>query len=239
MARMSLDVLVSQLRAAYGEDLSAVVLYGSAAGGEHNPDRSDYNVLVIVKHLNGTTLPAASAVARAWSDAGNPAPLTFTEPEWRGSADVFAMEYADILERNRVLFGTPPFAGITVRPADLRLQLEREALGKVLRLRQEIHAAGGDGKRLVHLLSASLSGVLAVFRAFLRLHGERPAADNVAIVEAVARRARFDAAPLVRAARHLRGERLSPSEALSLVPSYLSGMERLVEYLDQFSPDVS
>jgi predicted nucleotidyltransferase len=32
---MTLDDLVSQLRAAYGEALRAVVLYGSAAAGDH------------------------------------------------------------------------------------------------------------------------------------------------------------------------------------------------------------
>ena len=33
MATMTQDELVAQLRAAYGEGLRAVVLYGSAAGG--------------------------------------------------------------------------------------------------------------------------------------------------------------------------------------------------------------
>ena len=99
MARMTLDELVSQLRAAYGAALRSVVLYGSAAAGEHDPKRSDYNVLVIVDALDATRLAAASAASRAWADAGNPAPLTLTTSEWRGSADIFPMEYADILER--------------------------------------------------------------------------------------------------------------------------------------------
>src|SRR5438128_11906840 len=132
MARMTLDELVSQLRAAYGEALCSIVLYGSAAAGEHIAKRSDYNVLVIVESLDAPRLTAASAAARAWAEAGNPAPLTLTSAEWRGSADIFPMEYADILERHKVLFGAPPFDGITVKATDLRLQLEQEAMGKVL-----------------------------------------------------------------------------------------------------------
>ena len=61
------------------------------------------------------------------------------------------MEYADILERHRVLDGTPPLDGITV-PRHLRLQLEQEAMGKLLRLRQGVLLAGTDGKRQVELL---------------------------------------------------------------------------------------
>src|SRR5215471_17402461 len=114
MARMTLEELVSQLRAAYASALNAVVLYGSAAAGEHIAKKSDYNVLVVVDALDANRLAAASAVSRAWAEAGNPAPLTLTTSEWRGSADIFPMEYADILERHRVLFGTPPFDGVRV-----------------------------------------------------------------------------------------------------------------------------
>ena len=85
MATMTLDQLVSQLKAAYGAELRAVVLYGSAAAGEHIPKRSDYNVLVLTESLKPERLRAAAAVARAWAEAGNPAPMTMTPAEWRRS----------------------------------------------------------------------------------------------------------------------------------------------------------
>jgi predicted nucleotidyltransferase len=235
MARMTLDNLVAQLRSAYGDDLVAVVLYGSAAGGEHIPERSDHNVLVIVRRLALETLEAASAVARAWSDAGNPPPLTFSEREWRTSADIFPMEYADILERNRVLHGEPPFSGIVVRGEDLRLQLEQEAMGKVLKLRQAVLGAGGDPKRLLSILTGSLSTLMVIFRAFARLHGERPPSDNVGLALATAARAGFDAAPFEHVIRDARGEaRLRPADARGVIAGYLGGLEALVAYLDRF-----
>src|SRR6476661_1532625 len=129
MATMTLDELVTQLRAAYGTRLNSVVLYGSAATGEHIPKRSDYNVLLLLKAIDASALASASAVARAWSDAGNPPPMTMTVDEWRGSADVFPMEYADILDRHRVLYGTPPFDGMSVSMRDLRMQLEHQTMG--------------------------------------------------------------------------------------------------------------
>src|SRR3954468_17339562 len=100
MAKLTLDELVMQLKAAFGDDLVSAVLYGSAAGGEHNPKRSDQNVLVVVKQVPMTAARAISATAAAWSDSGNPPPLVLTAEEWRGSADIFPMEYADILDRN-------------------------------------------------------------------------------------------------------------------------------------------
>src|SRR4051812_7615578 len=178
MAKLTLDDLVAQLKAAFGGDLSSVVLYGSAAGGEHNPKRSDQNVLVIVKSVPMSAAKAIAATARAWSDAGNPPPLVLTDSEWRSSADIFPMEYADILDRNRVLHGKPPFDGITVKAGDLRLQLEHEAMGKLLKLRQAVLATAGDDKRLVELMAASASTIMVIFRAVCRLHGQTPDRDN-------------------------------------------------------------
>lgn len=235
MARMTLEELVSQLRAAYGPALRSIVLYGSAAAGEHISKRSDYNVLVIVDALGPEHLAAASAASRAWADAGNPAPLTLTTSEWRGSADIFPMEYADILDRHRVLFGDPPFDGIQVDHNDLRLQLEQEAMGKLIKLRQGVLASGNDGQRQLELLSASVSAIMVVFRAFLRLHEIAPPTDNVALVETVGRQANFDAAPFARVVQHVRGKgSLKTSDVGPVLAGYLRGMEQLVSHLDRY-----
>ena len=236
MAKLTLDELVTQLQAAFGGDLTAVVLYGSAAGGDHNPKRSDQNVLVIVKQVPMAAARAIAATSAAWADAGNPPPLVFTDAEWKGSSDVFPMEYADILDRNRVLYGTTPFDGITVRKEDLRLQLENEAMGKLLHLRQALLATAADDKKLLDLMGATVSAVMVIFRAVCRLHGETPAADNARLVDQVARLAHLDAEPFQRAVRLARGEAAAvpKAEALVTTSSYVGGMERLVSHLDGY-----
>jgi hypothetical protein len=237
MAKMTLEELVSQLRAAYGAPLRAIVLYGSAARGDHIAKRSDYNVLVVVDQLEAAALAAASAASRAWTEAGNPAPLTLTLSEWRGSADIFPMEYADILERHRVLYGVAPFDGISVDRKDLRLQLEQEAMGKLIKLRQGVLASGNDRGRQLELLAASVSSIMIVFRATVRLHGDVAPTNNIALAEHVGRLASFDAEPFARVVRHVRGEaKLSAGDAESVLAGYLRGMDRLVAYLDSYQP---
>jgi hypothetical protein len=235
MAKMTLDELVAQLVKVFGADLRAVVLYGSAAGGEHIAKKSDYNVLVVTDTLTMDHLRTGAAVARAWGDAGNIPPLILTTSEWRSSADIFPMEYADILERHRVLHGTLPLDQIGVAPADLRLQLEHEAMARVLQLRRAILGAGGDANRQLELLSGSLSAMMVVFRAVLRLNGGRPSADYAELSREVATRASFDAAPFLRVIRHVRGEEaMAASQAAEVLPGYLRGAERLVAYLDRY-----
>jgi hypothetical protein len=234
MAKMTLDELVSQLQKAFGTGLEAVVLYGSAAAGEHIPKRSDYNVLVLVRELGVAELEREAAIARAWGEAGNPPPLTMTLGEWRGSSDIFPMEYADVLDRHRVLYGTPPFGGVSVKSRDLRLQLEHEAMGKLLQLRQGVLAAGGDRKKQVELLGASLSTFMVIFRALLRYHGESPPVDYERLVDAVSKRTGMTGAPFVRVIHHHRGsEPLQERDVQGVLAGYLAGAHALVDYLDR------
>jgi hypothetical protein len=234
MARMTLEDLVSQLKTAFGQGLHAVVLYGSAAAGEHLP-KSDYNVLVLVDSLDAPRLQGASAAAKAWADDGNPAPLTLTMNEWHGSADIFPMEYADLLERHRVLYGDFR-TEVRVDPAHLRLQLEHEAMGTLLQLRRGALATGNDGKAQLTLLETSSSTVLVIFRALLRLRSEVPPTDNVELVQKVAAIAELDAAPFASVVWHKRGQTpIRTQDVGTVLSGYLAGMQQVVRYLDQFS----
>jgi predicted nucleotidyltransferase len=232
---MKLDELVKQLQLAYADALRSVVLFGSAVAGEHRPNKSDYNVLVIVDGLPLDRLRAVAAVSKAWAEDGNPPPMTFTTREWKSSADIFPMEYADILERHRVLYGTLPVDGVSVKPADLRLQVEHQTMGKLLQLRQAIMGAGGDSALQLDVLEKSLSTLMVIFRGIVRLHGQVPSQDYEALTVSVAERAGFSPEAFVRVIRHTRGtEKLPRDKASSILEQYLAAMERLVAYLDEF-----
>jgi len=232
---MKLEELVRQLQLAYGPGLRSVVLFGSAVAGEHNPKKSDYNILVIVDSLPLDKLRAVAAVSKAWAEDGNPPPMTFTSNEWRSSADIFPMEYADILERHRVLFGTPPFEGIRVTPSDLRLQVEQQTMGKLLQLRQATMGAGGDSRLQLEVLEKSLSTLMVIFRGVSRLHGQVPSQDYEELTRQLAQRAGFAPEPFVKVIRHVRGTEKIPREsAAGILEAYLAAMERLVSYLNEF-----
>jgi hypothetical protein len=233
MARMTLDEFVAQLKAALGNDLRCVAVYGSAAAGEHQAGKSDTNVLMVVETLSAERLKAASAAVSAWTE-GNTAPLMLTTSEWKGSADVFAMEFADILERHRIVHGAFP-SDIRVDATHLRLQLEREAMVAVLQLRRGVLATGADGKATLALLEGGASTMLALFRAVIRLRGETPPKDDVELASAVAKLAGCDAGPFARVVQHRRGNVLiKPAEAASVASGCLDGLQQVVRYLDQY-----
>ncbi|MGQ0643573.1 MAG: hypothetical protein ACT4P6_22730 [Gemmatimonadaceae bacterium] len=233
---MTLDDLVRRLREAYGDGLRCVALYGSAARGEteHTPKRSDLNVLVIVWALSMETLRRESPIARDWGAAGNPPPLTLTLNEWHRCADIYPMEYADILQYHRVLDGTLP-PGVRVDREHLRLQLESEAMGKLLRLRHSILLAGDDRKEQRGLLESSLSAMLTLFRAYARLHEATPPADSERLAIDVGEHVGFDSTPFVRIWRHLKdAEKLSDDEVGPTLAAYLNAVQTFVAHVDHY-----
>lgn len=231
---MTPEALVPQLVAALGPALDAVVLFGSAAGAEHHATHSDVNVLVLLSRLGAAELSSGFAgVTRAWAAAGQPSPMVMTTEEFRRSADIFPIEIGDILARHRVLHGRTPFAGMAVKSQDLRLQLEQEAMGKLLKLRGAVLAADGDAERQRALLAKSFSTFMVLFRALERLAGAPPADGYDALVGAVARRVGFDPAPWLAVAAFRRGA--APlADPGALVAGYLAGAEKLAAYVDVY-----
>ena len=249
MAKVTItqDQLTPRLQTALGADLVAVVLYGSAArpagatgdattgatsAGGVAPSGAR-NILVLVRTLTPSALRSVARTTHEWIAAGHPAPLIMTEGEWRTSRDIFAIEVADILERHEVLVGALPTGVAAVDPAHLRHQLEFEAMGKLLAIRQGILAADGDPARELQLLAATKSAVFVLFRTLLRLHGEPIPADAAEVVRRAAGRAGFDPAPFMRVLAHVTGTAAIPKgEAEAVLTGYHQGIERFVAFVD-------
>jgi hypothetical protein len=240
MADMTLDSLVAELRDAFGSALRAVVLYGAAAG-EEPVAPADIHTLVLVDGLPLDTLEGAGAHIEAWiRGGGHPAPLVLTTAEWRSSADIFPLEYVDILDQHRALHGALPTEGIRVEPEDLRLAVEHEAMVTLLQLRRAVLATGGDAARRVDMLAATFPTFLTVFRGTLRVHGVRPPADAAETLTELAFRTGIEAAPFTRVLEHRRGRTpIAPAEAHAVLEGYLANLERLVAHLDQVRPTPS
>lgn len=232
-SQVAVAELVGAVQSLYGEALRAVVRFGSAVAGEVLPGQSDTNLLIIVDAVSLASLLTKAEPVQKWVAAGNPAPLLLTLAEWRSSADIFAMEYADILHRHQVLLGTLPIDGIAVQAGDLRLHVEREAMGKLLQLRRAIMAVGGDRQKQLQLLVNGLSTLMVIFRGVARVAGARPPQDYIALSGQVALLAGFDAAPFERLVQHARrAVQIPASDVTSVLTGVLHAMERLVAFLD-------
>jgi hypothetical protein len=95
---------------------------------------------------------------------------------------------------NKTLYGEDLPPGITIAPANLRLAVEREFKGKLLLLRRSYLLSGGDKKILAALMTDSISEVLVLCRAALRLHTPAVPRAKLDCVTELKKHTDFDAA---------------------------------------------
>jgi predicted nucleotidyltransferase len=169
MKKMSPEQFTENLKTVCGDNLKAVVLYGSAAAGDYTAKGSDYNVLIVLNDLRPAVLRQLSKPVARWEKSGNPVPLLFTRKRLAEAADVFPIELLDMHDARKVLFGDDVIQGLEISTANLRLQVERELRSAQIQLCRGYLSASGNPRRMTALLTGSFSGVLTLFRAALRL----------------------------------------------------------------------
>jgi predicted nucleotidyltransferase len=192
-AEKQISEFISRLRAASGENLLSVILYGSAADGEFHPEFSNVNLLCVLRETTFATLAAMAPAVEWWTRQKHHAPLVLTREEMERSTDVFSIEFLDMKQRHRVLFGEDVLSGLQIPMHLHRAQLEYELREKLILLRERLLLATGDKKKLWDLMLSSLSTFTTLFRHGLIALGEMPPNAKRDVVQALAVRTPFDA----------------------------------------------
>ena len=231
----ALGGLVDDLRATHGANLASVVLYGSAAAGDNNELRSDYNLLIALNRITPEDLRQAQAPMREWQRLGNPLPVYFTVEELSDAADVFPIEFHQMANARVVLYGHDPFEFAQLSDRHLRHQTEYELRSKLIQLRRLYIPASVSTEKLCDLMSDSLSSFAALFRAVLMLFGQEPPIGKPDCVRATVLLLKLDPAPFERIFEFRAGGELpsSEKEANELFGAYLSQVEHVVEAVDE------
>jgi hypothetical protein len=227
--------LAHEMERVYGEDLKAVVLYGSAVGTDYSKRFSDFNVFCVLREVTPAALAKSSGVLRRWMKRGNPAPHFFDPAYIDRSLDVFPLEFLDMKDRHETLVGRDPLEGIEVDRKNLRHQCESEFKGKLIHLRTYYAANCGKPKMLARMMVEAFPTFLAAMRGVLWLLGERAPADARAVVELVGNRVDINPTIFYDIIEIRRGESLLPrgEEAASAFERYLTEIEALTRFVDE------
>jgi predicted nucleotidyltransferase len=166
-----LHELVDRMKHAQRERLQSVILYGSAATGEHNQHFSDLNVLCVLDRVTPAALADSEPIFKWWRAQGHPSPLLLSEDELRTSTDCFPIEFRDMQERRRVLFGPDVIRDLVIEQTFYRAQVEMELRAKLLRLRQKAGEVLTDKPVLLRLMIDSVPNFLVLARHALLVSG--------------------------------------------------------------------
>jgi hypothetical protein len=191
------QVFLSEVREALGEDLGAVVLFGSAAAGRHVAGRSDVNFLLVAKRIDRRHLDSLAMRSKRWSRMGIAPPLIVEPSFLHSSLDSYPLEILGMLAAHQPLFGPDPLDGLLPATVHVRLQAEREIKAKQLWLRRGYLESQGSATQLLGLLRDALPSIDAILRGLVFLRGGQWKPGGKELYEEGARLFDIDASVLV------------------------------------------
>ncbi len=227
-----LDLFVAAAQTAFGDDLAAAVLFGSAADGQVRAT-SDVNLLLLLKRFTPQTADALRGPLRLAHAAIDLQVMFLQENELTQAADAFAVKFADIIARHRVLLGNDPFASLhTSRDAMLR-RLRQVLLNQQVRMRERYMLLSLNEEQLAGAIADAAAPLRAAAASLAQLEGKPAQSGKQALeafVEQLGEPALHTALQAMSTARET--ARLAPGQAMPAFTSLMAITERLREHAE-------
>ena len=215
------------------DNVLSIVVYGSAAGVNYNHGVSNINIAVIVKNLDFSVLNQSLALVKWGRKHKISTPLFLTKEYILNSLDVFPIEFSEIKEQHKVVFGEDIFKDLDVPLKDVRLLCEQQVKGKLLHLRQAYLDIGSNPSVLKNLLLSALSDLVPVFRQLIILKGQKPVEQKEGMFEQLAKIFSLDPAPFLAVYHDKNRKTLIPSNQVEAhLQNFLSQLENLSRHMD-------
>ncbi len=184
--RRGLELFVEACKAGFAEDLISVILFGSTAEGRHRAT-SDVNVIVVLKRFE---VAKADAIREAYRTAHSAILLNamfILESELESASDAFAVKFADVQARHRVLFGSDPFA--TLKPSrEALVRRLGQVLGNLaLRTRERYVLLSLREEQLGPLVAEMAAPLRSSAAALMNLAGSPARSPRDALIDFVAK----------------------------------------------------
>lgn len=177
----NLDKFVEELKNALGDNLLSVIAFGSQANVEDA--KSNLNLMIVTNQLTAENLYDISKPVKKWVKAKNPIPVIMNKDEWYSSFDVYAIEYADIKENYRIVYGEDLVPTICINKYFLRLQCESELKSLLLKYKNNFLMNVKSDREMKKVLNNVIKTLLVIFRSVLRLHDSAVPYRAVDIIE--------------------------------------------------------
>jgi hypothetical protein len=225
--------IVGDYQSLYAGELISVILYGSAAGKDFLPGKSDLNFMIVLSEKGMEHLDRAFSVITKWRKRDVAIPLFLTEKYIDTSMDVFPIEYLNFRSHYIVAFGKDVLEGLRFDRRFIRLQCEREIKGKLLLLREAFIESLGKARSLKEVIRQSLPALVACFSALLYLKEMEVPTQKREVLRRTSEVFHLDA-QVFEQLLGIKEERvkLGEAELIELFKKYLCEMDKLAIHVD-------
>lgn len=182
----ALQDFIAAAQLAFGDRLRSAVLFGSAAEGRLRPT-SDVNLILVLTAFERADADRMREPLRLAHAAALVEPMWLLEREIAPATESFAVKFADVLRRRRVLVGPDPFAGVSVSRAAEIARLRQVTLNLTLRWREQYVLRSLREEQARGLLADAAGPLRACAAALLDLEGTPADSARAALEQVCAR----------------------------------------------------
>lgn len=182
--QLSINAFVESAKAAFESDLVSVVIYGSAAEGRLRAT-SDVNILLVLKQFDQTHADRLREPLRIAHAAVQLNAMFLLESEVPAAMEAFAVKFADIVARHRILFGRDPFANLNLPRDALIRRLRQILLNLQLRLRERYVLVSLREEQLALVIADAAGPLRSSAASLLQLEGQPALAPKEALEKVV------------------------------------------------------
>ncbi len=181
----SLASFVEAAQSALGPDLVSIILFGSAAEGRMRAT-SDVNVIVVCTRFDRQQLNALREPLRTAHALIQLSAMLLLDTEVAAAAEAFAVKFADIHVRHKVLAGRDPFATLVPSRAAMLVRLKQVLLNFILRTRERYSLVSLREEQLAQVVADTAGPLRSAAALILTLEG-RPVESPKQALEQLAR----------------------------------------------------
>lgn len=165
-----LSTFVTAASSALGPDLVAIVLFGSAAEGRMRAT-SDVNLVIVASRFEPARLDALREPLRLGRALFRLSVMLLLDSEIEAAAEAFAVKFADIRARHRLLAGRDPFAALQPTRSAMLVRLKQVLLNFILRTRERYALVSLREEQLAQVVADAAGPLRSAAALMLTLEG--------------------------------------------------------------------
>ncbi|MFB3788986.1 MAG: nucleotidyltransferase domain-containing protein [bacterium] len=226
-----------QVAAVFGPRVDSIYLHGSVVTGDYLPGQSDVNSLVLFDTFHFADARRMQPMVQGGRKNRIAAPLCLSVNTLKRSTDTFPLEFIEIQDKHLFLYGETDRVNSLEIPMELlRVKIEEQIKGKLIRLRQIYMEHRGLDRELTNLLVDAQKQLFPVLRNLLRFVGvTAPPLNKDLILQALETRLRFSVIPLRRIWEQTAGRAaIPPAEAVSVYGEFIEVLVKLADLIDRW-----
>ena len=225
--------LTEDYKKVFGKDLVSLIIYGSAAGGYYVKGKSDINLLVVLTPQAVDRLDDMLDVVKSWRKRRVAIPWVMTKDFIGKSLDCYPIEFLNLQTNHILIHGEDVLAPLQFKPADLRLQIERELKGKLILLREGYLETEGSARQIRGLIHRSLMAFVSIFNALIYLKQAAVPHKRRDTIKELARHIPLEADVFLTCVEIKEGvDKLSGNEIAGVFKRYLREAENICNIVD-------